>query len=167
MYRDPRRSASYKKILKYLIQTVFFLLIVTLLGIGFNFLVYQDIQKRLGIQLKGQYVPVFLLPKFEFRQGSFIWKNKVQLVQGDFELTFDPLTVLSRGGIRLIVTSQNSELKLLGDWALQGSGEKMTVDTLFADIVLGRRGLTAINQIEVKSKAFQFSLKDVDKKPTS
>jgi hypothetical protein len=37
---------------------------------------------------------------------------------------------------------------------------------MLADIILGRRGLAGINEVEVLSQSFQFSLKNADKKTT-
>lgn len=166
MYRPPNRIA-FKKIGKNLLILVSWFLLVSLLSLGFNFGVYCEIQKRLGIHLRGRYLPTLFLPRFKFYQGSFVWKNRVQLVRGDFELTFDPLTVFSKRGIRVIVTSKNCRIKLLGDWVLQGGVEAATVDSMIADIFLGRHGLTGVNQVEVQSPSFQFSLKNVDKKVAS
>ena len=87
----------------------------------------------------------------------------VQLVRGDLKVTFDPVPIFSRRGLRVIVGSKNCEIKFLGDWALQEGIVAALVDSMDADILLGRRGLSGINSIDVKSQSFQFSLKNADK----
>ena len=87
----------------------------------------------------------------------------MQLVDGNFKVTFDPLTLVSQRGIRIILTSYQSKIKFLGSWALQEGLEDATVDSLTADLLLDRRGLAGINEIEVNSQSFQFSLKNADK----
>lgn len=133
------------------------------LSLGVNYWAFTELQKRLEIRVAGKYVPALFIPSFELRQGSFSWEDRVQLVDGNFKVTFDPLTLLSRRGLRIIVSSRESQIRLLGHWAQQQGIETARVDSMTADVVLGRRGLTGINEVEVRSKNFQFSLKNADK----
>ena len=137
------------------------------LSLGLNFWVYRELQSRLKIQMGGRYIPALFIPSFEVRNGTFTWEDRVQLVDGNFKVTFDPLTLVSQHGIRVILTSTASKIKLLGSWAQQEGVENAAVDSMVADILLGRHGLTGINEVEVKSRSFQFSLKGVDTLPTS
>ena len=136
------------------------------LSLGLNFWVYHEIQSRLKIQMGGKYVPAIFIPSFEVKRGTFIWEDRVQLVDGNFKVTFDPLTLVSQRGIRIILTCKASKIKFLGSWALQEGIENATVDSLIADIILGRHGLSGINEVEIQSQSFQFSLKNADKRTT-
>lgn len=137
---------------------------LSVLSLGLNFWVYHELQTRLKIRMGGQYIPTVFIPSFEVRKGAFLWEDRVQLVDGNFKVTFDPLTLISQRGIRIILTSKASKIKFLGSWALQEGIEDATIDTLLADIVLGRRGLVGINEVDVRSQSFQFSLKNADKR---
>ncbi|HNX69354.1 MAG TPA: hypothetical protein PLL75_03415 [Candidatus Omnitrophota bacterium] len=139
-------------------------ILLGLVSAGLNYVVYLEIQKRLEIRMAGICIPAVFVPSFEVRKGSFSWEDKVQLLDGDFKVTFDPLSLVSQRGIRILVTGRKSRIKFLGSWALQEGIENATVDSMNADIVLGRRGLAGINEIEVLSQSFQFSLKNADKK---
>jgi hypothetical protein len=141
-------------------------LVLSALSLGLNFWVYHEFQARLKIRMSGKYIPSIFLPSFEVRQGSFSWEDKVRLMEGNFKVTFDPLTLVSQRGIRIILTSRASRIKFLGSWALQQGVENATVDFLVADIILGRRGLAGINEVEARSQSFKFSLKNADKKTT-
>ncbi len=164
------RRTGYKgpfgKVLKRvaLVLAVFFGL--SALSLGLNIWVYHELQSRLKIRMAGEYVPAIFIPSFEVRHGTFIWEDRVQLVDGNFKVTFDPLTLVSRRGIRIILTSKTSKIKFLGSWALQEGIENATVDFLLADIILGRHGLAGINEVDVRSPSFQFSLKNADKRVT-
>ncbi len=137
--------------------------LIAMLSLGVNYWAYTELQKRLGVQFVGKYVPAFFIPSFELRHGRFSWEDRVQLVDGNFKVTFDPLTLVSQQGLRIIVSSHDSKIKFLGSWALQQGVESATVDSMMADIVLGRHGLAGINEVEVMSKSFQFSLGNADK----
>ena len=154
------------KFLKLLAQVLLALGLLAVLSIGLNFWVYHELQSRLKIRLEGQYVPALFTPSFEVRRGAFTWEDRVQLVDGNFKVAFDPLTLVSQRGIRIILTSKASRIKLLGSWAEQEGVENAAVDSMVADIVLGRHGLSGINEVDVRSQNFQFSLKSVDKKAT-
>lgn len=137
--------------------------LLAVLSLGVNYWAYTELQKRLEVRIVGQYVPAIFIPSFELRRGSFSWEDRVQLVDGNFKVTFDPLTLVSQQGLRIIVSSHDSKIKFLGSWALQQGVETATVDSMMADVVLGRRGLSGINEVEVMSKSFQFSLRNADK----
>lgn len=164
-----RKGGPKGSLLKVLRRIAFVLAIVlglSSLSLVLNIWVYHEIQSRLKIRMGGTYVPAIFIPSFEVRQGTFIWEDRVQLVDGNFKVTFDPLTLVSGRGIRIILTSKASKIKFLGSWALQEGIENATVDSMIADIVLGRRGLAGINEVEVKSQSFQFSLKNADNRTT-
>jgi hypothetical protein len=139
-------------------------LTLCLLSLGLNFWVYQELQSRLKIRIDGKYVPSVFIPSFEVRNGSFTWEDRVRLVDGNFKVTFDPLTLVSQRGIRIILKGRSSKIRLLGSWAEQEGIADATVDSMLADLVLGRHGLTGINEVDVRSQSFQFSLKNADRK---
>lgn len=147
-----------KNILTVLVMAV----ILGLLSLGVNFWVYHELQRRLDIRFEGKYRPALFIPSFTLERGVFSWKDRVELLEGNFKVTFDPLTLVSHQGLRIIVESRGIKIRLLGSWALQQGIEEATVDLLVADVVLGRRGLSGINEVEVVSKSFQFSLKNAD-----
>jgi hypothetical protein len=157
-------KGSFRKVLKRISLVLAVLLGLSVLSLGLNVWVYHELQSRLKIRMGGQYVPAVFIPSFEVRQGTFIWEDRVQLVDGNFKVTFDPLTLVSRRGIRIILTCKASKIKFLGSWALQEGIENATIDSMIADIILGRRGLAGINEVEVRSQSFQFSLKNADKR---
>ncbi len=162
--RRVSNKDSFRKILKRIAFVLAFFLGLSALSLGLNFWVYHELQSRLKIRMSGTYVPAVFVPSFEVRRGNFIWEDRVQLLDGNFKVTFDPLTLVSQHGIRIILKSKASKIKFLGSWALQEGIENATVDYLIADIVLGRRGLAGINEVEVRSQSFQFSLKNADKR---
>lgn len=159
-------KGSFKKVLRRIALVLAFFLGLSALSLGLNFWVYHEIQSRLKIRMGGKYVPALFIPSFEVKQGTFVWDDRIQLVDGNFKVTFDPLTLVSQRGIRIILTSKTSKIKFLGSWALQEGIEHATVDSMVADIILGRRGLAGINEVEVQSQSFQFSLKNADKRIT-
>lgn len=162
--RQSGNRPSPKKILRRVAWVLAICLILSAISLGLNILVYHELQARLKIRMGGDYVPAIFIPLFEVRHGTFIWEDRVQLVDGTFKVTFDPLTLFSSRGIRIILTGTTSRIKLLGSWALQEGIEDATVDSLLVDIVLGRHGLTGINEVDVRSQSFQFSLKNADKR---
>jgi hypothetical protein len=164
--RRTGSKGSFKKALKRIVLVFVVFMVLSALSLGLNFWVYHELQSRLKIRMGGTYIPAVFIPSFEVRHGTFIWEDRVQLVDGDFKVTFDPLTLVSQRGIRIILTSKASKIKFLGSWALQEGIENATIDFMIADIILGRRGLAGINEVEVRSQSFQFSLKNADTKTT-
>ena len=164
--RNAPHKGSFRKVLRRIAFVLAFFLGLSALSLGLNFWVYHEIQSRLKIRMGGTYIPAIFIPSFEVKRGTFVWEDRVQLVDGNFKVTFDPLTLVSGRGIRIILTSKASKIKFLGSWALQEGIENATVDSMIADIVLGRRGLAGINEVEVKSQSFQFSLKNADNRTT-
>ena len=164
--RRTDKKGSFRKALKPFALILAVFLGLSAVSLGLNFWVYHEIQSRLKIRMVGKYIPAIFTPSFEVRQGTFIWEDRVQLVDGNFRVTFDPLTLVSQRGIRIILTSKTSKIKFLGSWALQEGVEGATIDFMIADIILDRRGLAGVNEVEVRSPSFQFSLKNADKRTT-
>ncbi|HOW88040.1 MAG TPA: hypothetical protein P5561_02015 [Candidatus Omnitrophota bacterium] len=160
-WRDHQKFP--KKVLKHVALVLAVFLCLSAVSLGLNFWVYHELQARLKIRMEGKYVPYIFIPSFKVKQGSFTWEDRVRLVEGNFKVTFDPLTLISRRGIRIILKSKGSKIQFIGSWAEQQGIERVTVDYLIADIILGRRGLAGINEVEVRSPSFQFSLKNADK----
>jgi len=164
--RQTGHKKSWVKVLKRIALVLAVFLGLSAMSLGLNFWVYHEIQSRLKIRMGGEYIPAIFIPSFEIKQGTFTWEDRVQLVDGNFKVTFDPVTLVSQRGIRIILTGKTSKIKFLGSWALQEGIENATVDSMVADIILGRHGLAGINEVEVRSQSFQFSLKNADKKAT-
>ena len=162
--RRTGSKGSWEKALKRIALITAAFLGLGVMSLGLNFWVYHELQSRLKIHMGGRYIPAIFIPSFEVKGGTFTWEDRVQLVDGNFKVTFDPLTLVSQRGIRIILTCKASKIKFLGSWALQEGIESATVDSMLADIVLGRRGLAGINEVEVQSQSFQFSLKNADKR---
>ncbi|MBU9889331.1 MAG: hypothetical protein KTQ49_05635 [Candidatus Omnitrophica bacterium] len=139
-------------------------LFLVFLSLGTNYWVYSELQKRLEIRLTGKYIPSLFLPAFKLRQCSFSWEDHLRLEQGDLKVTFDPLALLFHRRLRIIVSGRDNRITFLGDWARQQGVEMAVIDSMTADVVLGRRGLSEINEAEVLSKSFQFSLRNAEKK---
>ena len=164
--RRTGSKGSLGKVFQRMAFVLAFFLGLAALSLGLNFWVYHELQSRLKIRMGGKYIPAVFIPSFEVKRGTFTWEDKVQLVDGNFKVTFDPLTLVSQRGIRIILTGKSSKIKFLGSWALQEGVEDATVDSMIADIILGRRGLAGINEVDVRSQSFQFSLKNADKRIT-
>ncbi|MGI6240425.1 MAG: hypothetical protein ACOYJW_00605 [Candidatus Omnitrophota bacterium] len=143
----------------------FLLLLVSVLGglSGLNYWVFHEIQNRLEIRVTGRFTPDLFRTGFQIRHGSFFWKEKVQLVDGHVQVRYDPWTIFSRDGIRIILKSDYADIRLLGNWAKWKGVESARVELLDVDFVLGSHRLTAINEIEVRSSSFQFVIKNVDR----
>jgi len=125
---------------------------------GFNYWVYHQIQDRLGIEIQGDFRPDIFVPKFEVRDATFDWEDRVMYEKGDIRVSFDWLHLFFKEGIRIRIESQNSQIKLLGEWAkLQGVSEA-SIDSLIADLVVTSSGLSDIYEVEARSKDFQFSI---------
>jgi hypothetical protein len=166
MMRWGSGQGSFTRALKRIALVLAVVAGLSAMSLGLNFWVYHELQARLKIRMGGKYIPALFIPAFEIRQGTFTWEDRVQLVDGNFRVTFDPLTLVSQRGIRIILKSKASKIRFLGSWALQEGIENATVDSMVADIILGRWGLAGINEVEVRSPSFQFSLKNADKKTT-
>jgi hypothetical protein len=143
----------------------FLALLVAVLGAlsGLNYWVFYEIQNRLEIRVTGKFTPDFFRTGFQIKNGSFFWKDKVQLVDGQVQVRYDPWTIFSQNGIRIIVKSDHADIRLLGNWAKWKGVESAHAELLYADFVLGSHRLTAINEIEVRSPSFQFVIKNIDR----
>jgi len=148
--------------LKKIVFVVSFFILLSLVSLGVNRWAYFEVQKRLKVEVSGEYRPAFLLPAFHVRNARFTWQDKVQLIKGDVQVYFDLLSLLSPSGLRIIIESQNSQIRFLGAWAAQQGVEEALIQQLKVDMVIGSKKVKEIRFAEVKSPSFQFSIKDAD-----
>lgn len=142
-----------------LVSFCVFLLVSGGLSFGINAWVYSEVQKRLDIKIGGNYVPAIFLPSFTVKNANFLWKDKVKLVTGDLEASFNIFSVVSDKGVRIKIKSQNCDIKFVGKWANLQGVEDVLLKDFFADIAIDFNGISEIYQISAMSPEFQFSIK--------
>ena len=151
----PMTKPAQKKIV---FGVILFLLLIDLPVIG-SWLVYRRIQNRLDLKIQGQFVSRIFVPVFYVRNASFEWNGKVRFEHGDLQVNYRPFSFLSPAGLRIHLSGENLQVRLLGDWAKMEGVENADLEKFDADFSLGRKGLNEIYWVQVESRAFQFHLK--------
>ena len=126
--------------------------------------VCQRLENRLNIQIEGRFVPVLFAPVFYLKDTQFEWNRKVRFEKGDLKVAYEPLSLLSREGLRVRLSGKDLKIRLLGDWARMQGVENADLEKFRADFSLGRKGLNEIYCVEAESKAFQFHLEKSENK---
>ncbi len=155
-----------KSIWTFLRAIIFIVVISALLAgfsLGLNFYVYRQIQTQFGVEISGGYKPSLFIPSFKIQNGSFVWENRVRLLKGDFSITFDPLTVLYKKGMRVVFECDEVKIELLGSWAAEQGIGKTDIQYAFADVIVNNGGISEVNALKIFSPSFQFSIKNSDK----
>ncbi|MBN1689248.1 MAG: hypothetical protein JW893_09115 [Candidatus Omnitrophica bacterium] len=143
-----------------------FKLILFLVIIGYGlaavseFWVYHEIQKRLRIEISGQYDPLVLRPSFRVKKASLNWDEKLKVLDGDVVFAYDLRDLLIKNQIRLHVRGEVLRVQFLGDWQkIQGIRETVLnrFDLRFA---LGPEGMKEIYSLQIDSPEIQFGIKE-------
>ncbi|HOE68106.1 MAG: hypothetical protein BWY49_01313 [Candidatus Omnitrophica bacterium ADurb.Bin314] len=136
---------------------------VALLSASLNYFVFCELQKRLEVRVTGRFVPAVFVTAFRVKNASFSWEDRVRVARGEIRIGYDPLTIFSEQGIRIVAENSGADIELLGRWAEQQGVGSAKLDYLHADITLGHRKVTAIHAIEARSPSFHFSIKNAVK----
>lgn len=132
-----------------------FLVLILGLSFGADYIAYNQIQKQLPFKIHGKIAPKWLQSSFIVEDIHFQWQDRVQLMPGDLEITYDPLTVFKEDA-RLKLEGHNLQITLLGDWAKLQDASNIQLKRFFADLGLNREGVTEIYGIEAIGPQFQF-----------
>ncbi len=120
--------------------------------------VKSRIEHRMKMPVRGTYVPVFLVPSFYLKNAEFEMPGKVKLLSGHLKVDYDPFSVFL-GNMRVKLSSDRIQMRLLGAWAELEGVEDASVDHFEAEVGIGPKGLSEIYAVNAKSQSFQFQIK--------
>ena len=126
--------------------------------------VHYELQRRLEMKIEGKFIPMPFAPVFYLKDSHFEWNGKVRFESGDLKIQYNPFFLLAGGGIHVRLEGKNLQVRLLGDWAKMQGVEQAAIENLEADFSLGKKGLSEVYFVDVRSRAFQFKLKKSDNK---
>ncbi len=133
------------------------LFLAALLPAG-SWLVFKRLEKRLDVKIQAHFSPAIFSPVFYLKNAHFEWKGKVRFEKGDLKVAYEPFSFFSREGLRIRLSGENLEMRLLGDWAAMQGVEHARVEKFGADFSVGAKGLNEIYYAEAHSSAFQFHI---------
>lgn len=86
--------------------------------------------------------------------------GKVRLISGNLRVDYNPLTMIFTDVVRVRLSSDKIQAKLLGVWAELQGVEDALIDHFVAEVGIGPKGLTEIYGVDIKSQSFQFQIKN-------
>lgn len=118
-----------------------------------------QIQKRIHLELRGNFAPVFFRPSFYLRNAHVEWKRKVELESGTLKVEYNPVSLLTGKYLRVKLSGENLPIQFLGEWAQMQGIQKVTLKNFDADLELDASGIREIFYLNAESPGFQFHIK--------
>lgn len=120
------------------------------------------IQRRLDLKVEGIFVPIPFFPAFYLRDARFHWKDRVELLSGDLKVDYDPASFVAGRILRVRLSGNHLEIRLLGRWAELEDTEHAQVDQFHAGLGFGPQGLEEIDSVRLQSPTFQFQIRKTE-----
>lgn len=149
---------------------VFLLVAATLMPPLAGWWVWHELEHRMNVKISGRYSPAFFLPAFTIKDAAFEWDDKVKLVSGNLNVSYEPFSFLfARGGcalgsgdslLQVKLSGTGLRAELMGEWAMmEGVHGEVPIDHFSAELGFGSDGLREISSLFIHSPAFQFQIK--------
>jgi len=113
------------------------------------------VERALEIHIEGPVQPVW--GKFQFLVDPLqtLWDDKIKIASGRVLVKYGLKDFLS-GQLHIVISGQNVDAQLLGDWVSVAGGQAAVFKDLYADLVIGRDGIQEIRALRAESPALQF-----------
>ncbi|HCM43112.1 MAG TPA: hypothetical protein DIS66_07375 [Candidatus Omnitrophica bacterium] len=118
----------------------------------------RQIEKKHEIVLKGERNLILIQPRFKVKKASFVWKNRVELVQGDFEIMLDPWAWVSSRLWAMSLQGDGAKLRFLGDWLRKTGVKEVQTTRLRLALDFDDGEIREIRKVEVVSPNYQLQI---------
>ena len=118
----------------------------------------KHIEKKYSLELKGQKTLFLILPKAKIKHASFIWNQKVELIEGDFEVEVDPFLWLKSGIWSMHLKGDGARLRFLGDWLRKTGVSEVQTTRLRLALQFSNEGIQDIDTVDLVSPNYQLQI---------
>ena len=117
--------------------------------------IIRYVERGLDLQVSGKVQPVW--GKFEFSMGPLktLWDQRIKINSGRVRVRYEISDFLA-GQLRVVISGENVDAELLGDWVSIAGGHSAVFKDLYADLVMSHDGIKEIRALRAESPAIQF-----------
>ncbi len=122
-----------------------------------GYVIFSLLDHQMGERIQGRYDAVFFRPAFRIHDLKFNLPGKARVESGTVEVAYDPMTLISPSGIRLVLNAKELPVELA--FAPLGQNlKKITLDQFHADVRLLNGELREIYSLEIVSPDLNLKL---------
>ncbi len=118
----------------------------------------KHIEKKYSLSLQGNKSLALILPKATVKHASFIWSQKVELVDGDFEIEVDPFIWLKSGIWSIRLKGDGARLRFLGDWLKKTGVSEVQTTRLRLALQFSNDDIQDIDTVDLVSPNYQLQI---------
>lgn len=118
----------------------------------------RQMEHKYSIVLKGERDRVLFTPRFKVKNASFVWNDKVELLQGNFDIQLDPLAWIRDRVWAMSLQGDGSKLRFLGDWLKKTGVREIQTTKLRLALDFYDGDIREIHQVEVVAPDYQFQI---------
>ncbi len=97
-------------------------------------------------------------PRFKVKNASFVWNDKVELLQGNFDIQLDPLAWIRDRVWAMSLQGDGSKLRFLGEWLKKTGVSEIQTTKLRLALDFYDGDIREIHQVEVVAPDYQFQI---------
>lgn len=118
----------------------------------------RHIENKYSLSLKGKKHFSVIQPKLKIKNAAFTWNDKVELVDGDFEVEVDPLVYFRSQIWSVRARGDGARLRFLGDWLKKTGVAEVQATRLRLAVQFSNDGIQDIDTVELVSPHYQFQV---------
>lgn len=118
----------------------------------------RQMEHKYAIILKGERNLVLFTPRFKVKNASFVWNDKVELLQGNFDIQLDPLAWIRDRVWAMSLQGDGSKLRFLGEWLKKTGVSEIQTTRLRLALDFYDGDIREIHQVEVVAPDYQFQI---------
>ena len=118
----------------------------------------KHIENKYEISLKGKKYFSLIQPKITVKGAAFIWKQKVELIEGNFEVEVDPFIWIQSQVWSVRAKGDGARLRFLGDWLQKTGVDEVQATRLRLALQFSKEGIHDIDTVDLVSPGYQFQI---------
>lgn len=129
-----------------------------LLNAGGGWWALKKLERKTGTPIEGTFLPHLFRPAFTLKNSRLAWQDRFQVLSGDVNVSYDPLSLLGRRKFRVQIRGSNLKVRLFADLLESGGLSEASVDEVYADIAFSKQGPPEIYSFQIQSPELRFNL---------
>lgn len=138
----------------FLIVAALWVTVMAILPISFM----HFLETQYQIKISGEKFFLWGQPAISIRNAAFVWQDKVELVQGDFKISLDPIAGFKRRAWSMRLNGDGARLRFLGDWLKKTGVEEVQTKRLRLALDFSAQGIQDIHTVELVAPDYQFQI---------
>jgi hypothetical protein len=145
--------------IRWIVATLSFLVLIWMgLMMACPIFFLRHMESKYAFQLKGEKQLSWFWPHAKVQKASFVWDQKVELIDGDFEIEIDPWMWIKHRIWSMRLSGDGARLRFIGDWVRKTGVSEVKTSRLRLKLQFSNEGIHEIDTIDLISPDYKIQI---------